>query len=212
MTMRSLRLVSVSSFIQCCNGRKCSRSSSDSSAPPSPSSSHVNLGSPRLHAHADRKHATSLIKSALLPLLSLLPSIRSRSRVRNPEGLIAPRSPSKSSPLPSPALQAPNYYPWGTEEKPVSSPGFITPHRSMTPLGGPKTPPPPRRTQSELQITTRGNSHSGPRAEEGMRKVSVGRRQDWRHRQIWRPPPEARQNYPREKRTEWKSFMVQKSI
>lgn len=175
MTMRSLRLVSVSSVIQCCNGRKCSRSSSDSSAPPSPSSSHVNLGSPRLHAHADRKHATSLIKSALLPLLSLLPSIRSRSRVRNPEGLIAPRSPSKSSPLPSPALQAPNYYPWGTEEKPMSSPGFITPHRSMTPLGGPKTPPPPRRTQSELQISTRGNSHSGPRAEEGMRKVSVGR-------------------------------------
>lgn len=57
----------------------------------------------------------------------------------------------------------------------MSSPGFITPHRSMTPLGGPKTPPPPRRTQSELQISTRGNSHSGPRAEEGMRKVSVGR-------------------------------------
>ncbi|OWT37665.1 endoplasmic reticulum protein [Cryptococcus neoformans Bt1] len=147
----------------------------DSSAPPSPSSSQVNLASPRLHPRADRKHSTSLIKSALVPLLSLLPSIRSRSRVRNPEGLIAPRSPSKSSPLPSPALQTPNYYPWGTEEKPMSSPGFISPHGSMTPLGGRKTPPPPRRTQSELQITTRGNLHSGPLAEEGMRKVSVSR-------------------------------------
>nr|KIR48513.1 endoplasmic reticulum protein [Cryptococcus bacillisporus CA1280] len=149
----------------------------DSSAPPSPSGSHVNLSSPNLQPVADRKHSTSLIKSALVPLLSLLPSIRSRSKRRNSEGLIAPRSPSKSSPLPSPALQSPNYYPWGTEEKPMSSPGFNPSHGSMTPLGRLKTPPPPRRTQSELQIRTRGNLHSGPQAEEGMRKVSVGRQE-----------------------------------
>lgn len=46
----------------------------------------------------------SLLKSVLAPVFSLLPGRRTRSSRQNAEGIIAPRTPLKGSPMPSPRL------------------------------------------------------------------------------------------------------------
>nr|ODN87005.1 endoplasmic reticulum protein [Cryptococcus depauperatus CBS 7841] len=134
----------------------------DSSSSSSPSSKHVNFSSST--PQTSRSSSTSLIKSALLPLLSLLPRIRSRSK-KNEEGLIAPRTPTKGSPLSSPALRPHGYSPWGQEPAPGTASGYATPTRSLTPdrLG---TPPPTTRSQSGLLVGGESNN---------LRRVSSGR-------------------------------------
>jgi hypothetical protein len=86
----------------------------------------VDLASPALSSlqrvQPQYKHKTSLVKSILSPMVSLLPRIRSRSskRQESSEGLIAPRTPVRGSPLHSPVPMQQSYFPWG-EESPSSS-------------------------------------------------------------------------------------------
>ncbi|WVQ72285.1 hypothetical protein IAR50_001835 [Cryptococcus sp. DSM 104548] len=148
----------------------------DHSAPPSPSSSHINLGSPgpgghiNLSSQSKSKSPTSLVKSALIPILSLLPSIGSRSSRRRSEGLIAPRTPTRGSPLPSPGIKPQGYYPWGSDDAFAPSSGAGTPARALTPERG-HTPPPPRRAQSEISVVTMG-SLKHPGTEKSAKRLS----------------------------------------
>ncbi|ODN73818.1 hypothetical protein L202_07345 [Cryptococcus amylolentus CBS 6039] len=153
----------------------------DHSAPPSPSSSqdpYINLSSPGPGAHSalprssKSKSPTSLVKSALIPILSILPSIGSRSSRRRSEGLIAPRTPTRGSPLPSPGIKPQAYYPWGSDDAFAPSSGAGTPIRALTPERG-HTPPPPRRAQSEISVATVG-SLKHPGTDKKAKRVSIG--------------------------------------
>jgi len=134
------------------------------SAPPSPTGlgpQTVDLTSPALGQAVLRKQqrsSTSLIKSLLVPVVSLLPRLRSRRR--NPEGIIAPRTPVRGSPLHSPVTMPANYFPWGEEtngngngNSASSSRSSLSPDVSRSShIGRSNTPPPPpRRVQSETQ-------------------------------------------------------------
>ncbi|WVQ82845.1 hypothetical protein IAT38_004980 [Cryptococcus sp. DSM 104549] len=124
----------------------------DNSAPPSPSDPHVNLASPGPSQRSRPRASTSLVKSALTPLLSLLPRLRGRAR-RNSEGLIAPRTPVRGgTPLHSPSG---SYFPWGQEDPGTPGGGMGNGSLGLTP-DRMRTPPPPRRVQSEMQVTTKG--------------------------------------------------------
>ena len=98
---------------------------------------------------------TSLVKSLLAPVLALVPGTRRTSRGRqHDEGIIAPRTPLRGSPLPSPRLSnvslqggpaaaaaAGTYSPWAEGSGSGSGSGsYATPLRdgrvSRGPLGG----------------------------------------------------------------------------
>ncbi|WVQ94199.1 hypothetical protein IAU59_001277 [Kwoniella sp. CBS 9459] len=143
------------------------------------------------HRQLRARSSTSLVKSVLNPLLSLLPKIKRSSRNRgNEEGLIAPRTPVRGSPLHSPVIMPQSasqssYFPWGSSEEQSGSGSSqlitgtgtgsgngnsFSPYRSnsgsgssigigpasgsgnLTPDRG-RTPPPPRRIQSEISIS-----------------------------------------------------------
>ncbi|EIW72930.1 hypothetical protein TREMEDRAFT_67140 [Tremella mesenterica DSM 1558] len=134
----------------------------DHSAPPSPAQSAVDLSSPGTYATPSRSRSrvpasTSLVKSILMPILSVLPTIRRRG-AKNEEGIIAPRTPVRGSPLHSPIQMPPSYFPWGDDSGSSSSAftssgltpdtgiGISRPGSANRPRN---TPPPPRRVQSE---------------------------------------------------------------
>lgn len=195
------------------------------SAPPSPSGGiSVDLSSPALgpHGHLRRSGSsvfprTSLVKSLLEPIVSLLPRVRRGGRKRDDEGLLAPRTPIRGSPLHSPVpmgMASPSggggYFPWGSDGNRPSTPnaygqasgsgtggqgssrsssqGYgsgssntlgLSPESAkshshstaaatasalgLTPTRPPGAPP-PRRVQSEIQVTQSGSSSgSNPR-------------------------------------------------
>jgi hypothetical protein len=122
---------------------------------------------------------TSLVKSILAPLLSLLPRLGG-GRKRNDEGIIAPRTPLRGSPLPSPGIAPQGYSPWSGLDAPSN--GNLTPgggslgvnlspsmafqnsvsNRNMlSPLM--MKAPPPRRTASEIHVSGSTGSQVTPR-------------------------------------------------
>lgn len=149
-----------------------------SSAPPTPSGGAIDLTSMSASqsktpngAAANLPH-DSLVKSVLAPVLAVLPRIRGRRRGRvADEGIIAPRTPLRGSPLPSPRLGPSTYSPWGappplpSEE---SSNGYFPPpspsgldgsgsSSGRSPATGNGTPlagPPPRRKYTADQLLT----------------------------------------------------------
>ncbi|WVW81306.1 hypothetical protein I302_103297 [Kwoniella bestiolae CBS 10118] len=147
-----------------------------SSGPVSPSPHSVDLSSPGpgagssspTHRQIRAKSSTSLVKSVLNPLLSLLPRVRRTGGSRkNEEGIIAPRTPVRGSPLHSPVImpqQTPTYFPWGQDDSSSSnSPSHLNLNLSGTGSGSRSaTPPPPRRIQSELSIS-KNNLTTNPR-------------------------------------------------
>jgi hypothetical protein len=123
---------------------------------------------------------SSLVKSILAPILSLLPRIGG-GRKRNDEGIIAPRTPLRGSPLPSPRLAPQGYSPWGVSEG--ANTGSLTPSGSHPSLGVGLTAstsfqnslsnramlsplkmnaPPPRRTASEISMSGQTGSQVSP--------------------------------------------------
>ncbi|WWD22718.1 hypothetical protein CI109_107211 [Kwoniella shandongensis] len=129
-----------------------------SSAPPSPGGNTVNLSSPGVGVRQPAPKRRSLIKTALDPVLSILPRLRSSSRRKNEEGLIAPRTPIRGSPLHSPVQMPQSYFPWGSDDSANPTTSSTPTHNTLghgsnlTPDRA-RTPPPPRRVQSEIQIT-----------------------------------------------------------
>lgn len=119
------------------------------------------------------------MKSLLVPVLAMLPRLRRKRRTD--EGLLAPRTPVRGSPLHSPVAMPQGYFPWSGENTPdggAASPsasasgsgsgsgtGFGTATGSGTypnlsvdtanrARGAPMgaTPPPPRRVQSDMLL------------------------------------------------------------
>ena len=135
----------------------------DSSVPPTPGSTRaIDLTTPSGSAGPGTSHrelrvrtSTSLVKSLLLPLVSLLPRIRSRRRAE--EGIIAPRTPVRGSPIHTPVMMPQTYSPWGDDRPPTPIYGALNPDHSNL---RPRTPPPPRRVQSEAQV---GKNSINPR-------------------------------------------------
>lgn len=161
--------------------------------PSTPSGRAVDLGTPTANASAslDGSSArsfpfptarTSLVKSILTPVLSLLPRLRGGKR-KDFEGIIAPRTPLKGSPQLMPTTTG--YSPWGAPDHDVSSPGGFSlnyssgqaslqiparnaspfsPAQRLSPLNtnGPNAhqPGPPRRTVSDMYISGRHRSPS----------------------------------------------------
>lgn len=135
-----------------------------SSAPPSPGG--INLSSPALHGSPSRLSTlprTSLLKSILVPIVNLLPRIRRRSGKRDDEGLLAPRTPIRGSPLHSPVHMGGSsggYFPWGGESSRPGTPSYGNGNTSLSPetaknrpqLQLPRPTGPPRRVQSEVYI------------------------------------------------------------
>lgn len=117
--------------------------------------------------------STTLVKAALSPLISLLPKLRSSSKRLNDEGFLTPRTPVRGSPLHTPVHMPQSYFPWGGDDPEETmrsalssasgssiqrspSPNYPSlgvadggSSRQRLPIGRLKTPPPPRRVQSE---------------------------------------------------------------
>ncbi|KAK6904735.1 hypothetical protein L486_02803 [Kwoniella mangroviensis CBS 10435] len=142
-----------------------------SSGPASPSPHSVDLSSPGpssggtsspTHRQIRTRSSTSLVKSVLNPLLSLLPRVRRSGGRKNEEGLIAPRTPVRGSPLHSPVImpqQTPSYFPWDSSEDTSSSNSPSHLNLNLGVNGNRSvTPPPPRRIQSELFISKNTNT------------------------------------------------------
>ncbi|WWC57631.1 uncharacterized protein I303_100163 [Kwoniella dejecticola CBS 10117] len=154
-------------------------------ASPSANPNSVDLSSPGFsapgsssptHRQMRRGSSTSLVKSVLNPLLSLLPRVRRNVR-KNEEGIIAPRTPIRGSPLHSPVLMpsssrsnsnANSYFPWASSDDSatanISNLNLNHNHNlgvsgigNGSPSSRSTTPPPPRRIQSEIQISK--NTH-----------------------------------------------------
>ncbi|CAD6575810.1 MAG: hypothetical protein TREMPRED_001498 [Tremellales sp. Tagirdzhanova-0007] len=132
----------------------------DSSTPTTPGGANAidlatPLGGPPSYRQARARSSTSLLKSILVPIISLLPRLRTRRR--NDEGIIAPRTPVRGSPLHSPVDMPQTYFPWGNDLPPSSN----TPNQSKYPsnlapnsaIGRPFKMNPPRRVQSEIQVS-----------------------------------------------------------
>lgn len=113
-------------------------------------------GDPPSHRQVRARTSTSLVKSLLIPLISLLPRIRNRRR-QNDEGIIAPRTPVRGSPLPSPVnLPQTSYFPRGDDTASSSNPSSYSSILTPDSAGGRmprKSPLPPRRVQSEMNTT-----------------------------------------------------------
>ncbi|WVF66587.1 hypothetical protein IAT40_001327 [Kwoniella sp. CBS 6097] len=128
---------------------------------PGPGQQHRGSGTQSpTHRQLRARSSTSLVKSVLNPLLSLLPKIKRTSRNRgNEEGLIAPRTPVRGSPLHSPVIMPQStsqssYFPWGSSSEDVQSGLGGSPFHSNSGSGSSgRTPPPPRRIQSEISIS-----------------------------------------------------------
>lgn len=109
------------------------------------------------------RSSTSLVKSILNPVISLLPRVGGKRR--QPDGLIAPRTPVRGSPLHTPVSMPNGYFPWGADDSSSSlsasasgSGSGSTPSRpslgiSSLGQGHPRQPPPPRRVQSEMMTS-----------------------------------------------------------
>ncbi|KAH8083508.1 putative endoplasmic reticulum protein [Filobasidium floriforme] len=148
---------------------------SQDTIPGTPSSipGQLDLGTPKEFPHPTSKSftytvpRTSLVKSILAPLLSLLPRIGTRTK-RNDEGIIAPRTPIRGSPMPSPIIQPQGYSPWGAVPDSLGLGGSSN-TSTLTPGGGGMNAPPPRRTASEVNVSGSTGSSVMPR-----RSVSPG--------------------------------------
>ncbi|GFZ44571.1 Protein SVP26 [Saitozyma sp. JCM 24511] len=146
--------------------------SSISSNPPSPSmhGGVIDLNTPRGSLSPRPRSSASLVKSVLAPLLALLPRLRRRSAKRDDEGLLAPRTPIRGSPLHTPVnMSQQSYFPWGSDDAIPSVPlgpsyssgggggsgSSLTPDSART--SGRQSAPPPRRVQSDAQINKSPN-------------------------------------------------------
>jgi hypothetical protein len=149
----------------------------DPSAAPSPAAGAnqtVDLASPAVESALHRaayRPKISLVKSILAPVINYLPHLGSKKKYgQDPEGIIAPRTPVRGSPLHTPVnLPMPEtYFPWngnGSGETTSSTPSSSRSgsgslgRASGTGIGigigrpGGRTPPPPRRVQSEMMTT-----------------------------------------------------------
>ncbi|ORX35056.1 transmembrane adaptor Erv26-domain-containing protein [Kockovaella imperatae] len=145
----------------------------DASAPPSPSGRHIDLSTPGgtpvgpSHRQIRAQSSTSLVKSLLVPLVSLLPRLRSRRK--NDEGLIAPRTPIRGSPVHSPIAMPQSYFPWDGNSPNLSSTnsprlGSLNPDVARTMS---RTPPPPRRVQSDAFVHGTGLNPRGIATRDG---------------------------------------------
>jgi hypothetical protein len=175
----------------------------DPSAMPSPAAGlgqTVDLASPAVDTAMNRgsyRPKVSLVKSILNPVINFLPRLGSKKRYgQDPEGIIAPRTPVRGSPLHTPVdLPMPeNYFPWGggsssngetststpSSASRVSRPGSASGSASLGRVGGigiglgrpgdrGKTPPPPRRVQSEMM--TAGLNPRGVATRNGVAAV-----------------------------------------
>jgi hypothetical protein len=140
----------------------------DQSVPPTPSG--IDLASPSDPiTHIPPRTKSSLVKSILNPVIDYLPKLGS-NRTRAAEGIIAPRTPVRGSPLHTPvnmSIQT-NYFPWnGSEEgSSISNNSNSNSNSRNSPVPGSmqmgigkgrptsiKTPPPPRRVQSEMMTS-----------------------------------------------------------
>lgn len=146
--------------------------SSAGSVPPSPMPVDLNTPGGQPYRTLNHKRSQPLMKSVLTPLVSLLPRIRGRSRRSNAfadEGLIAPRTPVRGSPLHSPVsmgnINQSGYFPWNgsNDAEGGGGPSYVPMSHSssntLTPESARNIPPgPPRRVQSEAQLT-KGNTN-----------------------------------------------------
>ncbi|GMK54242.1 hypothetical protein CspeluHIS016_0108280 [Cutaneotrichosporon spelunceum] len=152
----------------------------DSSAPPSPMGSTVDLTQTVDQPSTPRRRlmGASLVKTVLTPIVNLLPSGR-----RSNHGIIAPPTPRAHSPAPA-AHQG--YSPWG-ESPVVTSPRPTGPEHNLGAASGRRatTPPsrPPRsrsgsktnmREEAELGSPTRG--HQSLSAAESFLPMDMGAR------------------------------------
>ncbi|WVR03127.1 hypothetical protein IAU60_000117 [Kwoniella sp. DSM 27419] len=134
-------------------------------AVPSPNHTSVDLSSPMpgdaspTHRQLRARSSTSLVKSVLNPILSILPRVR-RSGRKNHEGIIAPRTPIRGSPLHSPVAMPQTYFPWGSDDSGSSNPSVLNLSPQVTPERS-RTPPPPRRIQSAVDVS---RPHPGTQA------------------------------------------------
>ncbi|KAI9633169.1 transmembrane adaptor Erv26-domain-containing protein [Dioszegia hungarica] len=118
--------------------------SSMASAPPSPGNA-IDLNSPFLNGSPRPRQPaaprTSILKSLLVPLVSLLPRLRRKNR-RNDEGLLAPRTPIRGSPLHSPVPMSgtTGYFPWGNGPGSFAGAGGSGPGGGSGGLSRPGTP------------------------------------------------------------------------
>jgi hypothetical protein len=171
----------------------------DPTAPPTPSGQGqtVDLASPALEQSlkkATYRSKSSLVKSVLMPVIDYLPRLGSNRKGRqDPEGIIAPRTPVRGSPLHTPVNMpsvSTTYFPWngsatGSDESSLSMPMSRSQSRTSSPapglglqmgLGkgrpGQKTPPPPRRVQSEMM--TQGLNPRGIATRNGVPAVPDG--------------------------------------
>jgi hypothetical protein len=138
----------------------------DQSVPPTPSG--IDLASPSDPiTHIPPRKKSSLVKSILNPVIDYLPKLGS-NRTRAVEGIIAPRTPVRGSPLHTPvnmSIQT-NYFPWNGSEEGSSISNNSNSNSRNSPVPGSiamgigkgrptsiKTPPPPRRVQSEMMTS-----------------------------------------------------------
>ena len=127
------------------------------------------------HRQLRARTSTSLVKSLLNPIVSLLPRLRSRRRA-DEEGIIAPRTPVRGSPLHSPVeMPKTSYFPWGDDAVPSSKsnnyPINLAPNHSSL-RGMRQSPPPPRRVQSELSLSKGADNARGLATRGGKPVVS----------------------------------------
>ncbi|ORY27345.1 transmembrane adaptor Erv26-domain-containing protein [Naematelia encephala] len=142
------------------------------SAPPSPGPGHtIDLSTPQveLSRQLHQRASKSLVKSVLDPLLSVLP--RMRRRRRDDEGILAPRTPVRGSPLHSPVLMAQNYFPWGGDD---SNGGSGSNHNHNLAPDSIRSPGPPRRVQSEVQVNRAGVNPRGIATRNGRPPFPAG--------------------------------------
>ncbi len=105
----------------------------------------------------------SLVKSVLNPLLGLLPRIKRKRR--EAEGLIAPRTPNRATPMASPIALAPGYSPWNGPDESASMSGATSAFADRVSGrhgNGLLTPPPPRRATTDTNLSPNKRQQAGP--------------------------------------------------
>lgn len=170
----------------------------DKTAPPTPSGQGqtVDLASPALEQSlkkATYRSKSSLVKSVLMPVIDYLPRLGSNRKGRqDPEGIIAPRTPVRGSPLHTPVNMpsvSTTYFPWNGSTTGSDDTSSLSLSRSQSRTSSPapglglhmgigkgrpgqKTPPPPRRVQSEMM--TQGLNPRGIATRNGAPAVPDG--------------------------------------
>ena len=129
------------------------------------------------HREARARTSTSLIKSLLTPMIFLIPSLRTRRK--NDEGIIAPRTPVRGSPLHSPVQMSSSYFPWSEDTSANNYATALSPDSARNPVPGLQlgpsrkgSPAPPRRIQSEAQVTKSAVNPRGIATRNGKHVVS----------------------------------------